>query len=100
MAEQHEARPAGGLTQLIKIVQPVDEDIGGRLVIRVTVPRQIDADQVELGEMRGKGQEAGAVVEPAVQGDQQRLALLIIVQQGDVAPVIEGDGPLAHHHQR
>ena len=32
--------------------------------------------------------------------DGRHIALLIIVQQGDVAPVIEGDGPLPHPHQR
>ena len=46
MAEQDEALPVRSLGNLMEIVEPVDEDIGGSLVIRMAVPRQIDADQL------------------------------------------------------
>jgi pimeloyl-ACP methyl ester carboxylesterase len=49
VAKQRECRPARRLGDLVEIVQPVDEDIGRALVIRVTVPRQIDADQLKVG---------------------------------------------------
>ncbi|MMZ70244.1 hypothetical protein D1872_332410 [compost metagenome] len=66
----------------------------------MTVSRQIDADQVALIEMGGKGQEAGAVVEPAVQGNDQGLALPAVIQQGDAPSVGQGEEALFHHHQR
>ena len=50
--------------------------------------------------MGGKGQEAGAVVEPAVQGNDQGLALPAVIQQGDAPSVGQGEEALFHHHQR
>lgn len=88
------------LGYLVQIVEPVDEDIGSRFVIRMAVTRQIDADEVALSEMGGKGQEAGAVVEPAVQGNDQWLALPAVIQQGDAPAIGQGEEALFHHHQR
>ena len=55
VAKQREGRPARRLSDLVEIVQPVDKDIGRALVIRATVPRQIDADQLKVGQIGARG---------------------------------------------
>ena len=60
------------------------------------MPRQIDTDEVKISQMRRQRQEAGTVVEPAVQGNQQGFALLslireLILKQGHLPTICQGE---------
>ncbi len=101
MADQGEAIP----TQCIGDIEYVADRAGrvvlgaGRQVRAVAMPGQVEADQVQVGQLRGQWDETGRVVEPAVQR-QYALATRLCRAQTGGDEAADGQGKRLQAHPR